>query len=154
MLVMSGPCACFTSIYIQNLPVTHAFAVIWRLVCSFCCPSSASYGVSHFLASHSLRLAPFEAGFCLVVGFPSFSRLSCSFLQSLRFLPHCSAIPTVVLFDPSLLGLFGLVAHSSLNDLVWSFGLFGYVACGLVCPIFLLGIIGSFTFFGPFLPFF
>ena len=55
----------------------------------------------------------------------------------------------MVLFDPSLLGLFGLVAYSSLNDSVQSFGLFGYVAYGLLCPIFLLGILGPFTFLGP-----
>ena len=80
------------------------------------------------------------------MGFPSFSPFFCSFLQSLHFLSHHFAIPAVVLFDLSLLGLFGVVAHSSLNNLVWSFGLFGYVACGLLCPIFLLGIFGPFTF--------
>ena len=57
-------------------------------------------------------------GFCLIVGFSSFKSFFCSFLQSLRFLSYHSAIPAVVLFDPSLLGLFGLVAYSSLNDSV------------------------------------
>ena len=56
------------------------------------------------------------------MGFSSFSPLSYSFLQSLHFLSYRSTIPAVVLFDPSLLDLFGLVAYSSLNDLVWSFG--------------------------------
>ena len=66
--VMYGPCACFTSIYIQNLPAAHAFAIIWRLVCTFYPPSSASYDVSHFLASHSLKPASFKAGFLLGYG--------------------------------------------------------------------------------------
>ena len=57
-------------------------------------------------------------GFCLIVSFSSFNPHSCSFLQSLRFLPHRFTIPAVVLFDPSLLGLFGLVAYSSLIDSV------------------------------------
>lgn len=57
-------------------------------------------------------------GFCLAMGFSSFGPLPYSFLQSLCVLPYCSAIPTVVLFDPSLLDLFRLVAYSSLNDSV------------------------------------
>ena len=72
----------------------------------------------------------------------------------MRFLPYRSAIPTVVLFDPSLLGLFGFVAYSFLNDSVWSFGLFDYVACELLCPIILLGILGPFTLLGSFRFFF
>ena len=61
-LVMFGPCAYFTSMNIQNLPAAHAFIMVWRLVCTFYRPSLASYGVSHFLASHSLKPAPFEVG--------------------------------------------------------------------------------------------
>ena len=126
---MSGPCVCFTSMYVQNLPTTHAFVVVQRLVCAFCRLSLASYGVSNFLASHSLEPAPFRP-------FSSFSPLFCSFLQSLRFLPYRSAILVMVLFDPSLLGLFGLIIYSALNDSVQSFGLFGYVACKLLCSPF------------------
>ena len=70
----------------------------------------------------------------------------------LPFLPYHSVIPAVMLFDSSLLGLFGPVAYSSLNDSIWSlnsyscyFGLFYYIACGLLCPIyFFLGILGPF----------
>ena len=40
----------------------------------------------------------------------------------LHFLPYHSVISAVMLFDPSLLGLFGSVAYSSLNDSVWSLG--------------------------------
>ena len=67
-LVMFRPYACFTSMYIQNLLAVHMFTVVWRLVYTFCCPSSASYSVSHFLASHSLKPAPFRAGFLLGCG--------------------------------------------------------------------------------------
>ena len=38
------------------------------------------------------------------------------FSAVLHFLPYHSVIPTVMLFDPSLLGLFGSDAYSSLND--------------------------------------
>ena len=64
-LVMSGPCVCFISMYIQNLPATHVFIVVWRLVYTFCRPSLVSYGMSYFLASHSLKPAPFEVGLLL-----------------------------------------------------------------------------------------
>ena len=57
-------------------------------------------------------------GLCLALGFSSFSLVSCLFLQSLCVLSYYSAIPTVALFDPSLLGLFGLIAYSALNDSV------------------------------------
>ena len=117
-LVMSGPCVCFISMYIQNLPATHVFIVVWRLVYTFCRPSLVSYGVSYFLASHSLKPAPFEVGLLLGRGLFLLQPTLLLFLQSLRVLPYCSTIPAVALFDPSLVGLFGLVAYSSLNDSV------------------------------------
>ena len=40
---MSRPCACFTSMYVQNLSAAHAFTVVWRLVYTFCRPSLAFY---------------------------------------------------------------------------------------------------------------
>ena len=61
-LMMSRPCMCFTSMYIQNLSAAHVSTMAWRLVCTSCHPSLASYGMSHFLASHSLKPAPFGAG--------------------------------------------------------------------------------------------
>ena len=67
-LVMFGPYACLTFMYIQNLLAAHAFAMVWRLVCTFCRPSSVSYGVNHFLASHSLKPTPFGVGFLLGCG--------------------------------------------------------------------------------------
>ena len=53
-LVMHGPCACFTSMYVQSLPIAHALAVIWRPVCTFCQSFLASYGVGCFLISYFL----------------------------------------------------------------------------------------------------
>ena len=55
-LVKSRPCMCSTSACVQNLPA--AFAVVWRLLCTFCRPSLTSYGVSCFLISLSLWFAP------------------------------------------------------------------------------------------------
>ena len=91
---------------------------------------------------------PLRARLCLIVGFFSFSLPFCSFMQSCyHFLPYHSAIPTVMLFDHSLLGLFGPAVYSSLNDSIWSFVLLYYIACGLFCPIyFVLGILGPFAF--------
>ena len=59
-LVMSRPCACNISMYVQNLSAAHAFAVVWRLVCAFYCSSLTSYDVNFFLISHSLQLASFQ----------------------------------------------------------------------------------------------
>ena len=68
-------------------------------------------------------MLPLGARLYLIVGFSFFSPLFCSFLQSCyHFLLYRSAIPVVMLFDPSLLSLFGPTAHSSLNDSIWSFG--------------------------------
>ena len=121
---MSKPCTCSISMYVQNLLTAHAFVVVWRLVCSFCHPSLTSYGVSYFLMPYSLWLTPFK-GWAL---------LDCRlfFLQPTllplprscpHFLPYHFAILVVMFFDLSLLDLFGPAAYSSLNDLIWSFGL-------------------------------
>lgn len=92
-LVMYGPCVCFTSIYVKNLPATHAFVVVWRFACTFCHPSLASYGVSHFLASHSLGLAPFGGwAFAWLWAFPS-SAYSLALFCSL-----CVSCHTALLF--------------------------------------------------------
>ena len=47
-----------------------------------------------------------RVGPCLIMGFPFFSPFFTSFVILLPFLPCHSAIPTVVLFNPYLLGLF------------------------------------------------
>ena len=73
--------------------------------------------------------SPYGAGLCLIVGFsqPILLRLS----VVLHFLLHYSAIPNVMLFEPSLLGLFESATYSSLNDLVWSLG---FLLHGLRAP--------------------
>ena len=105
-----------------------------------------------------------KAGPCLIMGFPLFSPSSAPSVVLLPFLPYLSAIPTMVLFNPCLLGLFGPVAYSSLNDSIWSLDLYSYyfrlflthyIACGLFCPIsFFLSILGSFGFLTFLLHFF
>ena len=80
------------------------------------------------------------ARLCLIVGFSSFSLLFCSFLQSCyHFLPYHFAIPVVMLFDLSLLGLFGPATYSSLNDSVWSLGFLLHCLRALVSHLFPLG---------------
>ena len=74
------------------------------------------------------------------MGFSSFSLPFCSFLQfCYHFLPYHSIIPAVMLFDPSLLGLFRLAAYSSLNDLVWSLGFLLHCLRAPVSHLFPLG---------------
>ena len=58
-LVKSRPCTCSTSVCVQNVPTM--FAVIWRLLYTFCRPSLTFYGVSYFLIPHSLWLIPFKS---------------------------------------------------------------------------------------------
>ena len=120
---MSRPCACSTFVYVQNLPAAHAFAMVWRLVCTFYRPFLTSYGVSYFLISHLLWPTPFRGRALLDCGLfflqPTLLLLPQSYHH---FLLYHSIIPAVMLFDPSLLGLFGPAAYSSLNDSTWSLG--------------------------------
>ena len=75
----------------------------------------------------------------MIVGVSSFSPFSYSFLQSLHFLLYRFAIPAMVLFDSSLLGLFGPAACSFLNDSVWSLGFLLHYLRVPVSYLFLLG---------------
>ena len=93
-------------------------------------------------------LLPLKAGLCLIVGFSSFNLLFLLLPQSCyHFLPYHSTIPAVMLFDPSLLGLFGPAAYSSLNDSIWSLGFLLHCLWGLVSHLFMLGILGPFSAF-------
>ena len=80
-------------------------------------------------------------------------------LSAYPFDPFCSfaiptAIPTVMLFDPSLLGLFGPTAYSSLNDSIWSFGLCTTLLVGSFVPfIFFWASLAHLLFLGFFGPF-
>ena len=149
---MSSPCTCFTSVYVQNLSVAYAFVVVWRLVYISYRPSLTSYGVSYLLI--------FLYGLLPLWGSALFD-CELFFLQPtllllsvvLHFLMHYFAIPAMMLFDPSLLGLFESAAYSSLDDSIWSLGLLLH-AYGLLCPIyFFLGVLGPFTFLRHPLPF-
>ena len=76
----------------------------------------------------------------MIAGFSSFSLPLCSFLQfCFHFLLFHSAIPVVMLFDTSLLGLFGLAAYSFLNDSVWLLGLLLHYLKAPMSHIFPLG---------------
>ena len=115
------------------LSAAHAFAVIWRLVCTFCCALLASYGVGCFPICHSLWLAPFKDWALLDHG-PSFPwPILCSLrgLVSI-FLPCYSAIPAVMLLNSILLGLFRLAVYFPPSDSVYSLGLFLHCLQALV----------------------
>ena len=89
-----------------------------------------------------LWLAPLKgwALFDCGLGFSFFNPLFCSFLQSYyHFLLHYSVIPAVMSFDPSLLGSFGPVAYSSLNDSVWSLDLLLHYLRALVSHLYPFG---------------
>ena len=87
-LVKSGPCTRSTSACVQNLPA--AFAVVWRLFCTFYHPSLTSYGMSYFLIPHSLWLTSFRGWTLLDCGF--FSLHPTFLLLSIVLLPF-PAIP-------------------------------------------------------------
>ena len=56
-LIVLGPCACSTSVYVQSLSAAHTFSMDWRFIYAFCCSFLISYGVNYFLILHSLWLA-------------------------------------------------------------------------------------------------
>ena len=90
-----------------------------RLVCTSYHPSLTSYDVSCLLIFLYGLLplwgwALFDCGFFFLQ--PTILLIS----AILHFLLHYSTIHAVMLFDPSLLGLFGSVAYSSLDNSIWS----------------------------------
>ena len=104
MLVIFGPCACSTSVYVQNLPTIHALAVVWKLICTFCRPSLISYGVSYFLISHSLWLAPFRGRTLLDCGlffFHSTLLLLSAVLLPFPTIPLCHSYCDVIRPKPA-----------------------------------------------------
>ena len=138
-LVMSGPCVCSTSVFVQNLPAAHVFVVVWRLLYTFCPPSLTSYGVSYFLIFHSLWPAPFR----------HWALLDCwlFFLQPTLLLLFVDLLPfpTVPLYHSccdvyltqaswASLGLLLILLSMTQYD-HWAFY---YIACRLLCPIYFL----------------
>ena len=108
-----------------SLPVAHTFAVIWSLVCMFCHAFLASYGVGFFRFAILYDLLLLGVEPCWIIGLPSPRPILCSLSGIVSiFLSYHSAIPTVMLFDSILLGLFGSAVYFPPNDLVCSLGLF------------------------------
>ena len=97
----------------------------------------------NFLSFISLLFS--RAGPCLIMGFPLFNPFFAPSVVLLPFLPYHSTVPTMVLFDLCLLGLFGPTVCSFLNDSIWLLDLYSCYF-GLSQPITLL--VGSFV---PFL---
>ena len=61
------------------------------------------------------------------------------FFVVLHFLPYHSTIPAMMLFDLSLLGLFGFVAYFSLNYSVWLLGFLLHYLWAPMSHLFPLG---------------
>ena len=126
----------------------------WRLVYTSWRSSLTSYGMSCLLISH-----PFMAHYPLGLGcvwlwaFPH-SAHSFVLFCSLAFPAIPFATPAMMLFDPSLLGLFGSTAHSPLNDSMWSFRLCIALLMGSFVPFISfwasLASLLSVGFLGPF----
>ena len=139
-LVRYGPCACLSSIYVQNLLAAHTSAVVGL--------HSLPSILDHFLVSLSFMTCPIR-GWALLDG-----RL-CFFLNPPFFLLLSSVIPLyhsyceVVLFQSGWvpLGLPFILPLMAQRD-HW---FLCYITSRLLCPIcFLLGIPGLFAF--PALP--
>ena len=159
-LVMLGPCACSTFVYVQSLSTTHAFAMDWRFVHVFYHAFLASCGVNYFLILHSLCLASFKGRAFLDCGpFSLLAQcllpLACqySYYTILLFLLQCYLIHT-------RWASFGPTVYSSLNWLQWPNIVIGfilvllwaflthYIAYGLLWPIsFSFGILGPLSNF-------
>ena len=104
----SRPCACFSSMYVQNLFVAHMFAMVGL--------HSLSSVFDYFLVPLSFMVALLRDWALLDDGlcFSSAHPFSCYHL-----LPYHSIIPVAKLFVLILLGLFGPIVYSSPNSLVW-----------------------------------
>ena len=131
-LVMFGPFACFTSVYIQNLPTAHAFAAAWGFFCTFCRLSLTSYGVSYFLIPHSLWLAPFGAGL-------GFAWLWAFLLSVHSFALFYSFAFPVALFCHSCY----VVIWPKLARLLWAYCLFFSQWLSMVIGLFVTLLAGS-----------
>ena len=105
-LVVLKPCACSTSMCVHGLSATHAFAMTWRLICTFYFLILTSCGVNGSLSLRSYVLLPSWTGPCLIVGHYFSNPFFAPFTDLLALLPCYSVIPVVSLFDPCLLGLF------------------------------------------------
>ena len=96
-LVKFAPCACSTFACVQNL--LAAFAMIWRLICTFCHSSLTSYGVSYFLIPHSLWPTPFKGRAlldCELFFFQSTLLLFSPVLLSFPVVPLCHSCCDVI----------------------------------------------------------
>ena len=127
-LVMFGPCAYTTSVYVQNLSAAHAFAVVWRLV------GFSSFSLL-FYSFHSLTTIPTVS-------------LCHSYCDVIR--PQLAGpLWACCLFFSQW---FNMVIRFILI-LFWAF--LYYIACRLLCPIyFFFDILSPFAFLGYHWPFF
>ena len=137
-LARLGPCACLSSMYVQNLPTAHASVVIG--------PHSLSSVLDYFLVSLSFMACPLR-GWALLNGGLCFFFSPPFFLLLSPTIPLYHSCCEVVLFQSSWvpLGLPLILPLMAQQDHWFLF----YITSGLLCPIcFTLGILGPFAFLG------
>ena len=168
-LVVPESCVCSTSMCVYGLFAAHAFAMTWRLICTFCwsfltsCGMNGSLSLRFFFFFFINVLLPSWAGPYLIVGFYFSNPFFALFVGLLALLPCYSVILAVLLFDSCLLGLFFwaycmlslcliLVAKyyhwASDHAILGLLGSFHRFRASLAHFI-ILGILGPFKFFIP-----
>ena len=161
-LIVLGPYACSTSVYVQSLFAAHTFSMDWRFIYAFCCSFLISYGVNYFLILHSLWLASskgwalLDYGLFSLLAYCLLLPLACqySYHAILLFLLRHYLIHTRwAFFEPTVYSSFNWLQWPSMVIgfilmLLWAF-LTHYIAYGLLWPIsFSLDILGPFAFLG------
>ena len=127
-LVRSRPYTRLSSMYVQNLLVAHAFAVVGLPVC---CPFLTIFWFPFLLWLAHLRDWPLlDGGLCLSLAHHFFCY---------HLLPCYSIIPAAKLFASILLGLFGPAVYSFPNGPVRSLVLLLHHWRALVSHLFSLG---------------
>ena len=134
-LVRSRPCACLSSICVQSLPAAHSSAMIWMLACTVC-------RLFFDLLCELLFdfLLPLGTGLFVTRLYISFG----PFLNCPHFMPYHSIISAVM--TQSCWVFLGLPFILSPSGLIWPLV---FLVMGFCVPfVFLLGILGTFAFFG------
>ena len=98
-LMVRGPHTCFPFMYVQNLPVAHAFAAARRLACTVCHPS-----LSFYVGCFIILLSPEGLGFLWYWALHFFQPISwlSSCLAILLCHFYCNDLILLPLFEPAV----------------------------------------------------
>ena len=130
LLCMSKTCLLLMHLQWSRGSSAHSAALLWLFMAWTILWFPVLYGP-----------LPLRTKLCWIVGLFSFSLLfhSCSLATISCRTQYHSAIPIVMSFDPSLLGLFGPIAYSSSNYSIWSLGFLLYCLWAPAFHLFPLG---------------